>query len=192
MKNHFADMKDDLPFEPGSERKARSRAADETELPVEEMRGQLRDATALTRFIEAGRAVLTVRSRKTGARFTLRLAKPDDKRDGRVRIGKPPPIFVNVLSGADNTSDYTYLGCLWRKPWGYDYAHGRNSRVAVDAPSVLAVRWLVKLLNNAPEKIFEQAEFWHEGRCGRCGRRLTVPESVETGFGPECAGKVGL
>lgn len=29
-------------------------------------------------------------------------------------------------------------------------------------------------------------EFWHEGRCARCSRRLTVPESVASGFGPEC------
>jgi hypothetical protein len=29
-------------------------------------------------------------------------------------------------------------------------------------------------------------EVWHEGRCGRCGRALTVPESVERGIGPEC------
>jgi hypothetical protein len=190
--DHFADMKNDLPFAPsGQARKARSRTADESELPVEEMRGELRDAAALLRFIEAGRAILTVRSRKTGARFTLRLSKPNDANE-RASSGRPAPIFVNLLSGADNTSDYTYLGCLWRKPWGYDYAHGRNSRIAVGAPSVLAVRWLVKLLNNAPERIFEQAEFWHEGRCGRCGRRLTVPESVKSGFGPECASKVGL
>lgn len=29
-------------------------------------------------------------------------------------------------------------------------------------------------------------EFWHEGRCARCSRRLTVPESISSGFGPEC------
>jgi hypothetical protein len=30
----------------------------------------------------------------------------------------------------------------------------------------------------------------HEGRCGRCGRTLTVPESIESGIGPECAKKM--
>src|ERR1019366_4832357 len=29
-------------------------------------------------------------------------------------------------------------------------------------------------------------EVWHEGKCGRCGRKLTVPESIERGIGPEC------
>lgn len=32
-----------------------------------------------------------------------------------------------------------------------------------------------------------ECEVWHEGRCGRCGRKLTVPESIETGIGPDCA-----
>ena len=31
-----------------------------------------------------------------------------------------------------------------------------------------------------------KADGWHEGRCGRCGRKLTVPESIEAGYGPEC------
>ena len=30
-------------------------------------------------------------------------------------------------------------------------------------------------------------EVWHEGRCGRCNRALTVPESIASGIGPECA-----
>jgi len=35
-------------------------------------------------------------------------------------------------------------------------------------------------------------EFWHEGRCAACARRLTVPESVATGFGPDCADRLGV
>lgn len=35
-------------------------------------------------------------------------------------------------------------------------------------------------------------EVWHEGRCGRCARRLTVPESILIGIGPECAEIMGL
>lgn len=34
-------------------------------------------------------------------------------------------------------------------------------------------------------------EIWHEGKCGRCGRQLTVPESIESGFGPECVKMIG-
>jgi hypothetical protein len=33
-------------------------------------------------------------------------------------------------------------------------------------------------------------EFWHEGKCCRCGRKLTVPASIASGIGPECATKI--
>lgn len=35
-------------------------------------------------------------------------------------------------------------------------------------------------------------EFWHEGRCAACARRLTVPESIATGFGPDCSDRLGI
>ncbi len=33
-------------------------------------------------------------------------------------------------------------------------------------------------------------EVWHTGRCSRCGRLLTVPESIEKGIGPECESRI--
>lgn len=33
------------------------------------------------------------------------------------------------------------------------------------------------------------AEYMYEGRCRRCNRPLTNPESIESGIGPICAGK---
>lgn len=46
--------------------------------------------------------------------------------------------------------------------------------------------WFWRTLNS--ENPFPEGfEFWHEGRCGKCARRLTVPESIAQGFGPECA-----
>jgi hypothetical protein len=35
-------------------------------------------------------------------------------------------------------------------------------------------------------------EVWHEGRCAKCGLKLTVPQSIMTGFGPTCAKKLGI
>jgi hypothetical protein len=31
---------------------------------------------------------------------------------------------------------------------------------------------------------------WHEGVCGRCGAKLTNPDSIKQGLGPICLGKV--
>src|SRR5882672_9405186 len=48
------------------------------------------------------------------------------------------------------------------------------------------VSFFVKLINGPDNHI----EIWHSGSCGRCGRTLTVPESVLSGFGPECINKM--
>ena len=36
------------------------------------------------------------------------------------------------------------------------------------------------------KELEDYIELWHEGRCGKCGRVLTVPTSISTGFGPDC------
>ena len=45
-----------------------------------------------------------------------------------------------------------------------------------------------KLCNilNHPERFEGLIEFMFEGRCRKCNRRLTNPESIESGLGPEC------
>lgn len=37
-----------------------------------------------------------------------------------------------------------------------------------------------------------EIEVWHEGACCYCGRKLTVPASIELGVGPDCAEARGL
>lgn len=99
--------------------------------------------------------------------------------------------FINLLTGPDNTGDYTYVGVL-------DVSTGaivptRASRLDSGA---VPVRLLARVLNRLWADDYEAitaAGFavHHEGRCCRCGRRLTTPESVRTGIGPECARVAG-
>jgi hypothetical protein len=116
---------------------------------------------ARKRFILAGNATFTIVSRKTGTRYTYRV---------RHKEGKPH--YVSVLTGPDS---YTYLGEIFNV--GY--------RPRTKLPSSFAFMWL--WLNLGSSRI----EFHHAGKCGRCGRELTVPESIESGLGPECAKKTG-
>jgi len=131
-------------------------------------------------FILAGRAMFTLVSKKTGVRYTFRITQPDDAKEHG-------PWFVKVLTGADNTSDYQYIGCMWRRgPMEVVFktkAGANNTRI------IGAFRWFMDTINAGDLAAFEQVEVWHAGRCGRCGRTLTVPESIETGLGPVCAGK---
>lgn len=104
----------------------------------------------------------------------------------------PAAWFAKVLTGPDNEADFTYLGKL-------DDFTGQTRTTAKSA------RWAdtkqLKLLNRVLARVwgddhaaYEAAGFrtHHEGRCGRCNRKLTTPESVERGIGPECAEIMGL
>jgi hypothetical protein len=55
-----------------------------------------------------------------------------------------------------------------------------------DAVSYKAFNFFFNLLNK--DKTHDDINFYHRGTCARCGRTLTVPESLVNGFGPECNG----
>jgi hypothetical protein len=92
-------------------------------------------------------------------------------------------LFVSVLTGSDNVSDYTYLGQILRQPQPR-YEHGRKSRIGDGAPSAKAAQWFLSRLFGGGDT--SDVEVWHDGSCGRCGRDLTDPLSVSRGIGPEC------
>ena len=138
-------------------------------------RAELRAADATVRFMLAGNAHVTFQSKKTEARFTYRVTKAEP-RDGDTRT---PPHFVSVLTAPDT---YQYLGCIFNQR---RYAFGRKSRMAPTAPSNKAFEWVWSKLSAGVMPA--DLAVYHEGRCGRCGRRLTTPESIESGLGPICA-----
>lgn len=127
-------------------------------------------------FIKAGNSTFTVKNENTGNRFTFKVKKADEDQhfDG---------YFVKVLTGQDNTKDYKYIGCIF--PDG-EFKITRASKVTKEAQSFKVFSWLNKYANNLPEFV----KIYHEGRCGRCGRKLTVPESVKSGYGPECITRI--
>ena len=135
-------------------------------------------------FITAGKAIFTVRNEKTGNRFTFKVRQaPVDKAQATMfGVNGKPVWFVSVLNGTDNNSNYAYIGTIK----GDTFVHTFKAKVSPEAPSFKAFKWLWEHIKALPENV----HIYHEGRCGRCGRKLTVPESIESGFGPECIGKV--
>lgn len=134
---------------------------------------QLTDQSAILQFMFAGKARFTLVSPKTQTRFTYRINKAEDG----------GTYFVSLLTQPDNENGFTYMGLI-RPDLSF-----RTTRKATIGPSSLGFRaftWFCAKLMSGPPP----CEFWHEGRCGRCGRTLTVPESVESGFGPECITKL--
>ena len=102
----------------------------------------------------------------------------------------PESWFVSLLTGRDNETSYSYLGML--DPKEGKFALTKASKMNEDSMVVKLLRRSLERIWKNETKEIEQAGFkiHHEGRCGRCGRKLTVPESIETGLGPECAGKI--
>ena len=136
---------------------------------------QITDPTTAKTFVTAGNSIFTIVNGATGSRLTYRVSK----------MKKGEGHFVAVLSGPDNTSNYSYLGCIWD---GSKFIHGKKSRIGLDAPSARGFRWFWSHLSKGSIK--DPCEFWHAGRCGACGRKLTVPESIASGLGPVCAGRM--
>ena len=155
-------------------------------------RGQLTDWGAIEGFIFAGVATFTLRSLKTGLHYPdkVMVKKVDVKeRARREAAGEAVEdsfitYFVSLLRGPDNTADYAYLGVL-RRP-GRFFTTPR-SRVKHHPSSHQALVWFLAAMRERRSGVLGAlVEFWHTGRCGCCGRLLTVPESVARGVGPEC------
>jgi hypothetical protein len=151
------------------------------------MQGQLTDGNLARTFALAGNARLTLVSQKTGARFTFRVrAKDVPAGEGAAQPDATKTLFfVQLLNGQDNTSDYVFLGTIFPGAPTTSYRHGGKSPVAPSAPSAKGFAWAWSFLSKG--ELPPGCEVWHEGKCGRCGRALTVPESIASGIGPVCA-----
>ena len=130
---------------------------------------------APARFVQGGNAYFTLRSVKTGTRYTYRVAQA---KDGSM-------FFVSLLAGPDNWENYRYMGIISRDR---QFRTTAKSQYKADSTPVKAFAWTWERISAG--RPIDGVELWHEGKCGRCGRRLTVPESIASGFGPECAGKM--
>ncbi len=134
------------------------------------------------KFITSGNAVFTLENEATGKRFTYKVVRRACD-DGLVRY------FVNLLAGPDNVTNYNYMG-MFLEGSKLGLMTTKGSRVTEKAISFQAFAWMHRILMDPERREFpEGVKIYHEGRCGRCGRRLTVPESIKSGLGPECAGK---
>lgn len=144
------------------------------------------DTPAATAFLLAGKARLTLVSMKTGTRYTYEIKRAAHERDGR------RPWFVSVLVGPDNTADYQYLAALQDRTRSLESLESRFWRRRGErGPDrrFEAFRFFLRCLDAG--ELPDSLEVWHEGKCGRCGRVLTTPQSLMIGIGPECLEKGG-
>lgn len=132
-------------------------------------------------FILGGRAILTMVGRSSRFTFKVRRADPTDQQPN------PTLYFVSVLTNADGTS-YTYIGILDRQNGAVRLT--KNSKLKEDHPAFVAASWAFPQV--WMKGYLPGGQVLHAGRCGRCARLLTDPDSIRAGFGPECRDKLGI
>src|SRR5882762_363903 len=131
----------------------------------------------IKQFVIAGDAIFSLKNTKSGNHLTYRITLAEGKTDFW---------FVSVLNGPDNTSNYAYIGTLKDDFYtsGLKFTWGKKSKIPETARCVGVMHEFIARLNrhNLPKTV----EFWHNGKCARCARLLTDPESIEFGWGPIC------
>jgi len=142
---------------------------------MENLTVEMTDPIAIRRFMLAGDAVITLQSERTGGHFTYRVRKA---KEGETW-------FVSVLTGTDQ---YRYMGILAGAR--LMFRHTFKAQVAADSPSFRGFAYFWNHMS--ADRLAPHMKVRHEGRCGRCGRPLTHPESIDLGIGPECATKMGI
>jgi hypothetical protein len=137
----------------------------------------IRDVAQARSFTLAGKAVLTLQSARTNQHFTYRVKQAVDRATGEIQ----PLWFVSLLTnGSADEGQFSYIGVIRSDA----FALTAKSKAGLDAASVQAFAFF---WNRCRAEIPASLNVMHAGKCGRCGRTLTHPESLETGIGPECA-----
>lgn len=128
-------------------------------------------------FIFAGRSIFTLENTTTNTYITFKIRQI--KKKGKL---VPNNFGISCKGVGSLMAGFIFLGFLHLerksfKRWG---EHKDN-------PSFIGYKtlfWLFRNLENLEN--FPNLELYHEGICCKCGRTLTVPESIDTGIGPKC------
>jgi len=126
----------------------------------------------IRRFILAGNSYFTVVNEKTKNKLTFHVIRPKEK----------GPWFV---WSTNKKGKYCFLGTIFLGNTKLEYKFGwKKGRFTKDSIVNKSFEYLwKKMLSNSLSK---SIIFYHEGKCGRCSKRLTDPKSIMRGFGPHC------
>jgi Family of unknown function (DUF6011) len=132
------------------------------------------DADQFNHAIHDGMITISNPARGTHRTFAIETMAKDAKFAPGKRV-------VRLLIGSDR-DDYTaWKAFAFADQWGVQVWRKYEGTEFETLANMLANprRWAAK-----------GAEYLVEVTCRRCGRPLTHPESIQTGLGPVCAGKV--
>lgn len=127
------------------------------------MEYKMTDTAAIHSFILGGKAIFTIRSQTSGKHWTFTIRQKEEV------------WFVRLFTSDSETMGVGYITDNRFHP--SFPARNTTPRIIIDH--------LFKYI--AAGRLNKNFEFFHVGQCGRCGRPLTDPASIERGLGPYCA-----
>ncbi len=125
----------------------------------------------------------TIESTETGTHRTFRIwTQPQDAEfAGGKRI-------VGLLTGPENSNPNDYTGFAFIDDFGiHVWKSKRGTEALFDIYAVQL--WSLALDAGFSPCVDQGYRLFIEGRCLRCNRALTTPDSIRLGIGPICAGK---
>lgn len=121
-------------------------------------------------FVSAGNANFTITSKKTGTHYTYHITKKGNRWFVRIQTTYGESVYAGYLTN--------YLG-------KWVFYKGQNGNCSADDTRVLALMWTLYHCDDID--FTDKIKFQHLGKCCKCGRPLTNPESIDLGIGPECS-----
>lgn len=127
------------------------------------------------RYITAGNATFTIESTKINKRYTYKFYhRKNDNCEYRY--------LVKRLYGSNNEDDYHFIGIYYADTGVYKSKAPQDAKP--DHDKMLAA--FLKMLHTDGIEWYPTCKFYMSSKCACCGRKLTTPESIERGIGPEC------
>ncbi len=121
----------------------------------------------------------TVQNRLTGEHRTFRIRT--QKADAKFAPGER---VVALMTGSDNETAYTGFGFVTEN--GINVWNSK--RIAGGYTAYAALLWSLAV-DSCFSQYAEKYSLTASKKCIRCNRKLTTPESLAAGIGPECAGR---
>jgi len=162
---------------------------------TEEMIGRLIYPGEIRKYIVGGNSTFTVVFGDPIGRRTFKVKSKtlDREKNWTTNNQDRSQFWVSLKTGpGDSWNDFQNIGFLTEDKLngGYRFHPKLNNDKKMHFGAALFDSVWTPLEYGA--RFNSSYEFWHEGSCCICGRKLTVPESIANGIGPECMGRAGL
>ena len=137
------------------------------------------NATMIEAASKISNGTFTVQNRVTGEHRTFRIRT--QKEDATFAPGKR---VVSLMTGSDNETAYTNFAFVTED----GIAVWSSKRSTGGYTAYAALLWSLAV-DGGFSQYAEKYSLTASKKCIRCNRKLTTPESLAAGIGPECAGR---